>query len=230
MHGDATTAGMLEMLAAVRAYAPSAPVIIAGAAAYAYDSASLLTLDASLKAASASNIIWNFHPYMGPPQAGASDKCAAGFEVHLNALKSGTERPSIITEFGQACCPTTVGQCESCSGSYRGVAMGYNEQILTIATTYNVSWLPWAWRPPASNGAGKKCEDLNGGNAFGTQLAGPEAGNRGADFAGLWRQFAGRGSSGCPGGSLAACMSLCPASPPAAYHDCVELCGEHCPG
>ena len=114
--------------------------------------------------------------------------------------------------------------------------MGYDEQILTIATAYNVSWLPWAWRPPAANGAGRKCEDLNGGNAFGTALAGPQSGDLGADFAGLWAKFGPMGGaqpppppSGCPGGSLQSCMALCPASPPGAYKACVQLCGQRCP-
>jgi hypothetical protein len=154
-----------------------------------------------------------------------------------------TDRPAIITEFGQACCPAHHGACERCSPTYHGTAMGYDEQILTIATAYNVSWLPWGWRPPAANGAGRKCEDLNGGNAFGTALAGPESGDLGADFASLWTRFGRAGGSnpptpppappappgGCPGGSLQACIALCPASPPVAYKDCVQLCGLRCP-
>ena len=33
----------------------------------------------------------------------------------------------------------------------------------------------------------------------------------------------------CPGGTLSACIALCPASPPKAYTDCVEECGRRCP-
>ena len=127
---------------------------------------------------------------MGPPQAGAQDKCADGFEAHLQAVMNGTDRPSIITEFGQACCATD-GACMSCPGTYGGVTMGYDEAILTIAAKYSVSWLPWAWRPPASNSSGRTCEDLNGGaNPPGLSLAGANNGT-GADFAALWAKFAG---------------------------------------
>ena len=34
--------------------------------------------------------------------------------------------------------------------------------------------------------------------------------------------------SGCPGGSLTACIGLCPASPPAAYQACVANCAAKC--
>ena len=44
MNGNAQYAGMLEMLAAVRKNAPAAICLIAGAAGYAYDTASLVQL------------------------------------------------------------------------------------------------------------------------------------------------------------------------------------------
>ena len=34
--------------------------------------------------------------------------------------------------------------------------------------------------------------------------------------------------SGCPGGSLSACIGLCPSTPPVAYQDCVQDCVERC--
>ena len=34
--------------------------------------------------------------------------------------------------------------------------------------------------------------------------------------------------SNCPGGSLTACIALCPASPPIAYKDCVAACVKRC--
>lgn len=34
--------------------------------------------------------------------------------------------------------------------------------------------------------------------------------------------------SGCPGGSLSACIGLCPANPPAVYKACVEDCTKRC--
>ena len=33
----------------------------------------------------------------------------------------------------------------------------------------------------------------------------------------------------CPGGSIIACMNLCPSSPPIAYKACVDVCAERCP-
>ena len=63
-------------------------------------------------------------------------------------LAPHTDRPIIITEFGQSCCPTK-GKCEQCPGTYDGKTMGYDEAILTVANKHQVSWLPWAWRPGA---------------------------------------------------------------------------------
>jgi hypothetical protein len=34
--------------------------------------------------------------------------------------------------------------------------------------------------------------------------------------------------SGCPGGSLVACIELCPTSPDAVYTACCKNCGEKC--
>ena len=33
----------------------------------------------------------------------------------------------------------------------------------------------------------------------------------------------------CPGGSLQACIGLCPSAPPIAYKDCVAACVKRCP-
>ena len=37
-----------------------------------------MALDKELLAQGAENVLWNFHPYMGPHQAGSHDKCAGG--------------------------------------------------------------------------------------------------------------------------------------------------------
>lgn len=222
--------GMLQMLAAVRKHTTS-PVIIAGFSGYAYDSASLVTLDKTLVAQGEKNVVWNFHPYMGPNQAGDDKKCPAGFESYLQALFNGTDKPAIITEFGQGCQPTNAAS-EKCPAS----TMGYDEAILTVAEKYTVSWLPWAWRPMAGGPNTKNCQDLNGGtDPAGLSLAHPTDGN-GADFMALWTKFAGGAAppapptppSACPGGSLAACIGLCPANPPAAYQACVLSCTTRC--
>lgn len=65
LHADAPC---IWWQAAVRKHAPNAPVVIAGASEYAYDAASLLTLDKVLEAQGEENVLFNFHPYMGPPQ------------------------------------------------------------------------------------------------------------------------------------------------------------------
>ena len=56
--------------------------------AYAYDSASLVTLDSKLKAMGEENVVYNFHPYMGPDQAGDHTKCPVGFETHVENIFS----------------------------------------------------------------------------------------------------------------------------------------------
>lgn len=189
-NGDATTSGMLEMLAAVRKHTTN-PAIIAGYGAYAYDADSLVSLDATLLKQNEKNVIWNFHPYMGPNQAGDSKKCPAGFESRVQQMINGTDKPIIITEFGQGC-QATEGAAESCPGTYEGKAMGYDETILTIAEKYSVSWLPWAWRPMAAGPNTKNCQDANGGTApAGLSLAHPTDG-KGADFQDLWTRFAGK--------------------------------------
>merc|ERR1712032_762159 len=106
MNGDSETSGMLEMLAAVRKHT-SAPVIIAGYGGYAYDSDSLVTLDGQL--GDEKNVIYNFHPYMGPNQAGDSKKCPDNFESYLQTVLTSTDKPAIITEFGQSCNPPADG-------------------------------------------------------------------------------------------------------------------------
>jgi len=188
-NGDATHSGMLEMLAAVRKHT-AAPVIIAGYGGFAYDSDSLVSLDATLLKQGEKNVIWNLHPYMGPHQAGDSKKCPVNFEGYIQKLVNGTDKPVIITEFGQSCQPTEGG-AEQCSGTYEGKTMGYDEAILTIAQKYSVSWLPWAWRPMAAGPNTKNCQDVNGGtDPAGLSLAHPTDG-KGADFLGLWKRFAG---------------------------------------
>lgn len=182
-NGDATTSGMLEMLAAVRKHTQS-PAVIAGYGGYAYDADSLVSLDKTLVKQGEKNVIWNFHPYMGPNQAGSSSKCPAGFETYVKQMISGTDKPLIITEFGQSCQPTE-GAAENCPAS----TVGYDETILTLAEKYSVSWLPWAWRPMAKGPNTKNCQDVNGG-VGGLSLAHPTDG-KGADFQSLWKRFAG---------------------------------------
>ncbi len=187
MNGNATTAGMLEMLAAVRVHTPN-PAIIAGALAYAYDDQSLIQLEQALVKQGETNVLYNFHPYMGPDQAGASNKCPAGFAAMAANVKKNTNKPLIITEFGQACCATHAA-CEQCPAS----ANGYDEDVLITAKSLGASWLPWAWRPSASGLNTATCEDIGvdaSANAtFPSVLAHPTNG-QGADFLTLWQTYA----------------------------------------
>jgi len=187
MNGDATTAGMLEMLAAVRKNDLAGVVLIAGATSYAYNADSLVQIDSSIPATS--NVMWSFHPYMGPNQAGDPTKCPSGFESLILKVNGATKRPSIITEFGQQCCPTSAGVCEHCPSD----TLGYDEHIITIAQNYSLSWLPWAWRPAAGGPNTKTCQDLNGGtDPAGLSLAHPTDG-KGGDFATLWSKYGPKG-------------------------------------
>jgi hypothetical protein len=189
-NGDDTHSGMLEMLAAVRKHTAN-PVIIAGYGGYAYDTDSLVTLDATLLKQGEKNVLWNLHPYMGPNQAGDSKKCPVNFESYVEKLFNGTDKPVIITEFGQGCQPT-AGAAEQCEGTYEGKKMGYDEAILTIAQKHGVSWLPWAWRPMTTGPNTKNCQDANGGtDPAGLSLAHPTDG-KGADFKALWERFGGQ--------------------------------------
>jgi len=242
-NGDADHSGMLEMLAALRKHTTN-PAIIAGYGNYAYDAQSLVTLDATLLKQGEKNVLWNFHPYMGPPQAGDAKKCPAGFESYLQVVLNGTDKPAIVTEFGQGCQPTNAGS-ESCPGTYDGKTMGYDETIVVISEKYGVSWLPWAWKPMSTGPNTKNCQDLNGGSdPAGLSLVHPTNG-QGADFKTIWEKYARPGSapmpsppaptppspsppSGCPGGSLSKCMGLCPSNPPTVYKACVQSCVVRC--
>lgn len=108
--------------------------------------------------------------------------------------------------------------------------------MLGLCQRYNVSWLPWAWRPGATGPNPSTCQDLNGG-PNGTSL-GHATDGKGADFLTLWQTYYPPGPSppspgppppsGCPGGSLQACIDLCPSNPPEAYKDCVQECANRC--
>lgn len=188
MNGNSQYAGMLEMLAAYRNHSATGMVIIAGAAAYAYDADSLVTLDKQLTAQGEKHVMYNFHPYMGPAQAGAHNKCQDGFAAMVKQVTSATDKPVIATEFGQACCATN-GACESCPSTYAGKAMGYDEAVVTILKAVGGSWMPWAWRPGAGGTGGANCQDMNGGaSPAGLSLVHPSNG-KGADWATLWPKY-----------------------------------------
>jgi hypothetical protein len=73
---------MISMAQAVRKNSQN-PMVIAGAYQYAYDADSLISLKALEPFKDDQNLIWNFHPYQGPSQAGAKNKNADGFEAMI---------------------------------------------------------------------------------------------------------------------------------------------------
>ena len=131
--------------------------------------------------------MYNFHPYMGSYQAGDKQKTADGFENIVKQVQSGTNKPVVITEFGQFCCDTD-GSCYDYNGVWDGQNLGYSEAILKISQKYNVSWNPWSWRPMAPDYESHQCQDLNG-DGTGLGLAHPTDG-KGADWLTLWGKYA----------------------------------------
>ena len=258
LHGGPANAGMLQMLAAVRAHTQN-PCVIAGAQAYAYDADSLIQLDQALKSTTGErNVLYNFHPYMGPDQAGAQNKCASGFDLMVQSVRNATDKPLIITEFGQACCATN-GPCMSCGPTG---SVGYDEAIIQICQKYAVSWLPWAWRPGTLGPNTNTCQDINSAVGANGTAIGHAANGKGADFADLWAKYANVAPNppppgpptptptppptpsppspspsppsptpggSCTGGSLLACMDGCPSSPPSAFKACEASCAANCP-
>jgi hypothetical protein len=181
LNGDDSHYGMIELYNTVRNNTNN-PVIIGGASDYAYDSASLIQFDNQVKPI---NVIYNFHPYMGPYQAGDPTKLPINFKNNICQIQS-LNRPVILTELGQYCCGNS--NCYLYTGTYNGTSMGYVNAILEIAKEMNISWTIWAWRP---NG-GFDCAqpDVNSGDS----LAAPSAnctGNTGcgADFVSLWKTY-----------------------------------------
>lgn len=179
VQGNSQVAGMLEMRDAVRKHSADAVLIIAGAAGWAYDADSLLTLDKHLNPQE--NVMWNLHPYTNAP-----NKCPAGYESLLKELVSSTHKPIIVTEFGQACSPTD-GPGQGCPST----GMGYDETIISISAKYSVSWLPWAWQPSSKAPNFRNCQTLNGGT-----IEAPDSlklvhvtNGKGADFETLWSKY-----------------------------------------
>ena len=116
INGNDTYAGMLDLIEAVRKNSADQMLVIAGGNGWAYDAESLIELDGKTQD---ELIMYNFHPYMGPNQAGDTKKNADGFEAMVKQVQSGTDKPVIITEFGQFCCDTN-GSCYAYNGTWDG--------------------------------------------------------------------------------------------------------------
>ena len=124
---------------------------------------------------------------MGPNQSGDKHKNADGYEAMVKQIQSQTEKPVIITEFGQFCCDTN-GSCYDYNGTWDGQNLGYDEAIIKISQKYGVSWNPWSWRPQADGYEDNQCQDING-DGTGLKLVHPTDG-KGADWATLWDTYA----------------------------------------
>jgi hypothetical protein len=105
----------------------------------------------------------------------------------VKATIAGTDKPLVMTEFGQFCCDTN-GECYQYPGSWDGNEVGYVEALLMISQKYHVSWFPWSWRPNGQAFPAHECQDINGdGTTF--KLAHPTDGE-GADWQTLWDKYA----------------------------------------
>ncbi len=181
MNGDDTHTGMVELYNTVRKNTQN-PVIIGGALDYAYDAQSLVTFDTQVNP---KNVIYNFHPYMGPNQQGDSTKLPTNFKKLACQILS-IKRPLIMKELGQYCCGET--SCYIYDGTYNGGSMGYVNAILETAKEMSLSWTIWAWRPNTTADCSQP--DVNSGSSLATASSNC-VGNSGcgADFATLWKKY-----------------------------------------
>ena len=99
--------------------------------------------------------MYNYHAYMNPDSPKAL-KNADSVEAYIQEIQSSTDKPVILTEFGEFCCETN-GACGLFEGSWDGHDMGYAEAIIYIADTYGLSWTPWSWRPGAQQSENAHC-------------------------------------------------------------------------
>lgn len=126
MNGTDQYAGMVDMITTVRRHTSDGVLVIAGAAAYAYDAASLVQLDAFLRARSESNVMFNFHPYsecLYVPvrvhvRVCVAQSIVAGYRI-LNSLKPQMRGQgcSAIDSFTMMMVGDVVGWCFSADPS-----------------------------------------------------------------------------------------------------------------
>ncbi len=206
--------GMNDLYEAIRANSNNV-IVIGGALDYAYDFASLITFNSTVKP---KNVVYNFHPYMGPYQKSDSSKTPENFEIIINEMLQ-TNTPIIITELGQYCCGDN--QCYAYTGSYGAnfpnpndkPNISYVNAILEIAKRYTISWLLWGWRPNSSYDLPQCSQpDINDDRTSPPSLisTSPCTGNTngdgcmGADFKTLFSNY----YSPSPTGTL--CLSMAP--------------------
>ena len=115
LRGDDTYVGMLDMIEAVRKHSSDQVFIIAGAKDWAFNNPSLMELDA---ATSEDLILYNYHAYMNPDNQKVL-KNVDSLEKHIQDIQKATDKPAILTEFGQFCCPSD-GICGLYEGTWDG--------------------------------------------------------------------------------------------------------------
>ena len=173
---------MLEMIDVVRQHSKDQVLVIAGAKQWSFDNNSLIELDSKTDD---TLIMYNYHAYMNP-DAPKALKNTDSLEKYIKEIQRKTDKPVILTEFGQFCCETN-GSCGLYEGSWDGKDMGYAEAVVSIAQAYGASWTPWAWRPGASQSANGKCQDVNE-DGHGLKLRHPTD-NIGPDWQTLWEKY-----------------------------------------
>ena len=112
---------MIDMIKAIRKNTTDQVIIIGGGKEYAYNEESQIYLDGKIKEDEKLKndklLMYNFHPYMdNSPYKKEEDKSPEGFEAKVKKLRDNTDKPIIITEFGQYCCKKD-GECGCLSGT-----------------------------------------------------------------------------------------------------------------
>ncbi len=159
--GNSTYYDVNTLYTKIREVAPNNIVIVSGAFDYAFDDISLIAFNKP----SLTNVMYNFHPYLGGPQG--SEKSPSLLLGMINNVQTNTNRPVIITESGQYCC-SPHGECGN-PGTFNAADtvftytcpsgttdnsfyiptnnLGYLEAVVSNANANNVSWTLWAWNP-----------------------------------------------------------------------------------
>lgn len=159
-----------------------------------------------------------------------------------------TDQPATKPGVARGPCSTSSGKPDDCRKKFPDAAVTYsNIKYGAIGSTYGPS--PSPPTPPAPSGCHACGYNCHGNcNTCGHCNTKPGCDSKsqclGTCNTGNNAMWCGGGSpspsppspapspspppSGCPGGSLPACIKLCPSNPPSAYKVCVQSCVERC--